>query len=894
MPFFRMNHPVLLPLCFLFFSAASPAAYKPELRLPELVAPTSYRADLSLDPAKDTFTGEIIINLEIKQPVQTIWLNATDISVSAASIKMGSQTLPAKAAPNGEDFLSLDFASPLPKGKGELTIRYTGKVRQQNSSGVFGMEDNGNKYIFTQFESTDARGAFPCFDEPSYKVPWQVTLHVPVTSTAISNTPIEKESHDGSVTTYLFKRTKPLPSYLVAFAVGPFEYVDAGKGGKNQVPVRIVVPQGHANEAKYAAEITATILTRLEDYFGIPFPYEKSDQVAIPATFGFGAMENPGMVTYGQTILLADPSRDTDSRQRDYASTAAHELAHQWFGDLVTTAWWNDIWLNEAFATWMEQKIIAEWKPEWKTRVEDVSSKLYAESKDSLVSARKIRQEIKTKDDISNAFDGITYQKGAAVIGMFESYLGAAEFRKGVQSYLKQYAFRNSTAPEFLDAISTASKRDITQPFSTFLNQAGVPVVSTALDCRQQSPVLHVEQHRSLPLGTKTEQPQTWQIPVCIRYPGGNGVEKACTLVTQPKQDINLNTKTCPAWVQMNDNGVGYYQVAYQGELFQKETSNEAVASLSTPERVDFIGNVRSGVAAGRLQLADELRLVELFHSDADRHVVQSTVSIAIQQSPSSPFPKQWVPANLEKNYHHFLQTNFAQRAHQIGWTSQSNETDDIRLLRPDLLFAVAVFGGDRELAKQAQELAQKWLADHSSVDRNLAGTVLSAAAHYGDKALMDRYLAELKKTTDRQDRQDLEFAMLMFRDPAAINTGMRAVLAGDLPMMEAGGYLLVFGGQSSEATNKMAFEFIKAHYDEILAKRPTGGGFDFAALLPRAGASFCDAQSKEELKTFFEPTVDKLLGARHTLNETLEGIDVCIATHAAQLESLEAFLRKY
>jgi alanyl aminopeptidase len=559
----------------------------------------------------------------------------------------------------------------------------------------------------------------------------------------------------------------------------------------------------------------------------------------------------------------------------------------------VTTAWWNDIWLNEAFATWMEQKLIAEWKPEWNTRVEDVASKLFAEQQDSLVSARKIRQEITKKDDISDAFDGITYQKGAAVIGMFESYLGPAEFRKGVQSYLKQYAFRNATAPEFLDAISSASNKNITKAFSTFLNQGGVPVVSASLDCRRETPLLHLEQQRSLPLGTNTDLPQTWEIPVCIRYPSGNGTERSCTLMDQPKQDIALAAKACPAWVQLNDKAVGYYQVAYQGDLFHKLVSDDAAGSLSTPERVDFMGNVRSGVAAGRLQLTDELRLVELFHADADRHVVESAIAIALQRAPASPLPKQWVPANLETNYLHFVETNFGPRARQIGWLPKADEPDDIRLLRPNLVGAVAMFGGDRELAQQGRGLAEKWLQDHSSVDPNLVSVVLQTAAYYGDKTLLDRYLAELKKTTDRQARQNLEVAMLVFRDPSAISQAMQAVLAGDVPLLE-GGYLLIYGGQISNATSKMAFEFVKAHYDEILAKRPTGGGFDFAALLPRSGSSFCDAQSKQELKDFFDPKVDKLLGARHALNETLEGIDVCIATRAVQSESLEAFLRKY
>src|SRR5262249_29468304 len=271
---------------------------------------------------------------------------------------------------------------------------------------------------------------------------------------AVSNTTISSDREEGAQRTVVFAETKPLPSYLVAFAIGPFEYVDAGRAGSKQVPVRIVVPKGRSAEAKYAAEVSATILTRLEDYFGIPYPYDKADQVSVPVTVGFGAMENAGMVTYGQTTLLSDPASDTLDRQMGYAATAAHELAHQWFGDLVTTAWWDDIWLNEAFATWMEKKLIAEWKPECNTRVSHVYDRLGPMGSDSLVSARQIRQPIESTGDINDAFDNITYQKGAAVIGMFENWMGEAEFRAGVQKYLKQYTFKTTTSKEFLVALS--------------------------------------------------------------------------------------------------------------------------------------------------------------------------------------------------------------------------------------------------------------------------------------------------------------------------------------------------------------------------------------------------------------------------------------------------------
>ncbi len=883
---------VSLASATLLLCGAAYAAPKTRLAEVENIEPKSYRADLALDPEKSTFSGTIAIRMDIKQPLDTIWLNQEQIQIQSAKLNTGGRTLDGQSVPGGDDFVGLKFASALPTGLATLTIQYTGAVNGKNTAGIFRQQESGNWYIITQFEATDARAAFPCFDEPSYKTPWQVTLHVPAQDAAIGNTPIASETRAGASKTVVFKETKPLPSYLVAFAVGPFEFVPAGTAGKNKVPVRIVVPKGRTGEAKYAAEVTATILTRLENYFGIPYPYEKADQVAIPNAAGFGAMENPGMVTYEQTILLADPKVDRIGRQREYASVAAHELSHQWFGDLVTTAWWDDIWLNEAFATWSERRLIAEWKPEWNSRVSDVADKLGAEDDDSLISARKIRQEILTKDDINNAFDNITYQKGATVIGMFENWMGPEEFRKGVQSYLKQYEYQATTAGQFLDSLSTSSKKNVTAAFSTFLNQAGVPVVSVGLECQSGKAALHLKQQRFLPLGSKgasdqTVRDQTWQIPLCVRYGTGTTGQSQCTLMTQASETLDLTgAKGCPAWVQGNDRAIGYYRVEYEGPLLAALTNGDVEARLPATERADLMGNAEALSKGGKLPAADALGLVATFHADPERYVADAAMTLALEPRASL------VPDNLMPNYQRFLLKNFQARAHQLGWTAQAGENDDTRLLRPQLVRPVATWGGDREFAAQGQALAEKWLADHSAVDPNMLNAVLGTAAFYGDKAFFDRLLAEFRKTQDKQIRQAILAAMNAFRDAAAIEAGMSAVVNGDVPFIE--GARLLFNGQQQASTRKLALEFLKAHFDQVVAKMPTGGGFDFGSVLPEVGRSYCDAASRDELKNYFQPKVDKFVGAPRALDQVVEGIDLCIANKAAQGPSVAAFLEKY
>ena len=887
---FHVRAITLLAMANLFgvvsFCAPDDSLQPPQLRLPTTVAPVSYRAQLQLDPAQTSFSGHIAIQIEVKQSIKIIWLNANHIDVARAALKEDGATLTPKVIPGGDDFIGLAFDSPVKSGTAELELTYTGHLRLQDSSGVFRMEDNGNKYIFTQFEDTDARAAFPCFDEPNYKVPWQLTLTIPKTDAAVSNTPIAKEGTNGERKVLVFEQTKPLPSYLVAFAVGPFDFVPAGFAGKKHIPVRIVTPKGHAADAKYAAEVAATILTRLEDYFGIPFPYEKSDQVAIPVTFGFGAMENAGMVTYAQNILLANPKRDNTTRQRLCASVAAHELAHQWFGDLVTMDWWNDIWLNEAFATWTEQKILAEWKPEWQTRVSDVNSKLGAETEDTLLSARKIRQEIKTKDDISNAFDGITYQKGAAVIGMFESWVGAPDFRKGVQSYLRKYAFRNASAPEFLDAVSAAIGKNIKEPFSTFLNQAGVPLLSIALDCHSGTPSLHLEQRRSLSVGTKDPNSQAWQIPVCVRFGSGETGQSACSLMTDPRSDWKLPTAACPTWVEANNQAVGYYRVAYDGKLLSSLTEGNVSERLSPAERVDLMGNAEALAKTGQVPTADALRLVQTFHADRERYVVERAIRIA-------DMPREHlVPEKLMPEYQRFLQQNFQARARELGWVPKAGESDDTRLLRPMLLRTVATYAGDGQLAKEARELTEKWFTDHSAISTDTTAAVLSTTAYYGDKNLFDRMLAEFKKTHDRQERRWIMTALTSFRDPAAIEAGMQAVAGGQVSFIE--GSQLLYAGQQQAATRHIAFDFMQAHFAEIAAKRPTGGGADAGARFPNAGSSYCNAESRDALKAFFQPRVGDFVGAPRMLAQVLERINSCIASRAQQEPSVAAFLEQY
>jgi len=873
-------------LTVLGVGASAAAAEAPAFRLPATASPVRYAIDLAVVPGESTFRGTADIEFTVTESTPVLWLSASDLTVESATLRAGGKTSPAKTMTGGASFVGFAFDPPLAPGAGSLHVAYSGRIQSSSSAGVFQLKDGPNPpwYVYTQFEPTDARRAFPCFDEPRFKTPWQLTLHVKQEHLATSNTPIVSETPEsGGMKRVEFAPTRPLPSYLVAFAVGPFEAVDAGKGGRKGIPLRILVPAGRGDEAGFARAAIPDILKLLESYFDSPFPYDKLDSVVMP--LGGFAMENAGMITYTHPMLLSKPASSTHSFQVGCASVAAHEMAHQWFGDLVTTAWWDDIWLNESFATWMSSKILDEWKPEWKEPVSVVQSSLGVMGLDSLATTRRIRQQIVNDSDIANAFDGISYEKGAAVIGMFESWLGGKPFQSGVQSYMKQYADRAATTADFLAAISKASGRDVAGPFNTFLDQAGVPLVTAELLCAGGPPRLALEQRRSLPIGSRGETKQTWSIPICVKYPAGGAEARECSLVSGAAAEMKLTkAASCPAWVLANAGEAGYYRVLYRGGMLANLLSDSG-RHLTLAERVGVLGDANALTSAGEIPPGDALALVEPFGKDPDWRVVSQTIGIAGMLRPPL------VPDELLPNAARFLSKVYGERARQLGWTSKPDDSDDTKTLRRQLVGLVATSGEDRQLSQEAVTLALGWLKDRASVDPAIAGTVVATAARQGDQALFDQMRAALRSTTDKQQRYVLIGGMANFRDPAIVKQRLGLLLTGEFDLREV---MTSFFSAPSPQTRRIPFEFVRDNLDAILKILPREVGSDYAAYLPMVGGGFCNATDRAELAAFFQPKVEAYSGGTRMLAQALERVDLCIARRAALGPSLTEFLKRY
>jgi alanyl aminopeptidase len=866
---------------------SAPSLDPPKLRLDGSAQPSSYVVNLTIVPDRDTFLGSVDISVDVRTPGDIIWLNAVALQIQEAEFRPESgSVLPAKTIPGGDQFIGFAFDRAI-SGKGVLHVVYQGKIGRNSSAGIFQLKEDREWYVYSQFEPTDARRAFPCFDEPSFKVPWQVTLHVPKDDLALSNTPVQSESGEANgMKMVRFKPSPPLPSYLVAFAVGRFDVVDAGRVGPT--PVRVIVPKGKSAEAGYAAMAIPQLLKLLEDYFGTPFPYEKLDSVVMP--IGDFAMENAGMITYAESTLLADPATETIDHKRELAGTTAHEMAHQWFGDLVTTAWWNDTWLNEAFATWMERKIPAEWQPAWHLDVTAVNARLGAMRGDELASAREIRQPIQNNDDIANAFDDITYEKGAAVIEMFERWIGDAKFREGVQLYLKQHAWGNATASDFEAAMSSVAGKNVAPAFNSFLDQPGVPEVSVALQCEAQ-PSLAVSQKRSLPVGSQAK-PQTWQIPICVAFEADGSVHRQCSLLSDPKDEIVLlGAQTCPAWLLPNDGETGYYQVAYEGDLLKKVLADRG-SHLSVAERVGVLGDMDSLASEGDVSAQVALALVPEFSKDPDWHVVQTAAGIAALLKGES------VPANLREKGARFIQREFGEKALALGWIAKPGDTDDTRLLRQKLVPFVAGTGEEKELIEQAEMLARQWLETRprtspGRIAPEMLEPVLRIAAEFGNRDLFDALRTAAIRERDHHVREVLLEALGSFRSPQLARASLDLLLSKDFDPRESF-YPLLFGPLSYADTRDVPFEFVKRHLDALLKRLPREVGEDYAAMLPSVGGGFCDAKRRDELDSFFADRVKDYNGGPRTLAQTLEGIDLCIAARKSLTPELTAFLNQY
>jgi len=585
-------------------TAANPPV--PQFLLPTAAQPVRYAIDLTIVPTSSTFRGAATIDLELKQSLSFLWLNGKELTVDSAVLRSGNSIFPARAVAAAGEFLGFALPQTLGPGPAQLEIRYRGALNEKSTVGVFRKRSAGDWYVFTTFTAIEARRAFPCFDEPRYKTPWKLTLHVKRENVALSNTrAIGEQEEPGGMKRVGFAPTVPLPSYLIAFAVGPFEIVDAGRAGKNGVPVRIVTPRGRAAEADAARAATPQLLARLEEYTGIPYPFDKLDHLAL-IEGAFGAIENPGLITYRQRVLLG--------KSAGMRGTMAHELAHQWFGNLVTMSGWEDVWLSEGFATWMAAKLTDEEQPPSRRGIFSAAARNRIMRIDAPPDSRVVREPMSSRDQMRKVYGPLVYEKGAAALNMLENWLGEQALRAGIQHYLAEHKFATATTSDFATAVGQAAGRDIHAVLSSILDHAGVPVVTADLQCDPGSARVLLRQDQPLSL------------PVCLKT---DGVSGRCIVLENREATVPL--QSCPSWLFANAGASGYYRSVLGPEILLM-LSHHAASQLTAAERLTFAQDV-----AAQLPRAQALAILAGLAHDPEpliaNAVNQATASKKVPQN---------------------------------------------------------------------------------------------------------------------------------------------------------------------------------------------------------------------------------------------------------------------
>ena len=866
-------------------TAPAPAALvAPEgIRLPRTFRPAAQRIWLTVVPSAAGFSGRTEIDGTLDSSTDVIWLNADVLELGAVVARVGTEEVPAEPVVRGDERVALRFPHPLPAGPVTIRLEFRGTQFTQEDSGIFHQQSGSDWYSFTQFEETDARRAFPCVDEPAAKIPWELTLRVPVTLTAVSNTPVASETAaTEEMKDVRFRQTRPLPSYLVAFGVGPFEIKEARTAGKKRVPVRIIAPRGRAHEAAWAARVSPEILEGLEDYFGIAYPYEKLDVLAIPFTVQFGAMENVGLVTFRESLVLTRPEKDRVERRRAYATVAAHEFAHQWFGDLVTAAWWDDIWLNEAFATWMETKVIERWAPAWGMAAQRVEHRNEAAETDALVSTRVIRQPVHSYNDVKNAFDSITYQKGAAVLRMFEQWVGAETFRRGIQAYLRVHADGNATAGDFLASISAAAGRDVAPAFATFLDHPGIPRVQASMRCGPQGAFLELSQDRWLPAGSTGDRAATWQIPVCTRWSTRGKEQSRCVLLDGHRAEVKLEERRCPDWVLPNAGYAGYYHLQLDPAW---RTRLVRAANLDDAEKVGLLGDTDALVRGGAFPRGEGLHLAARYAGAREHHVLEAAIKLATVR-------EDFLSGRLGPAYAAWVRRVFGPHARALGLRARPAEDEEVQLTRPKLTEFVARRGEDPRLIAEARTLAESWLSRPRAVAPEMVSPVLMIAGHFGGRDLHTALEQRLDRTTDLDIRDWLLGGMAGTRVPELLDENVAIATSGRLDpreisrLLTGNKYRDVEPPLDSTIGRARTMAGIDRSWDTLVALMPRGGLSRFFALASQS----CSADERAEAERVFGPRVKSVLGGPRRFALALENLDLCVAERAREVPELERF----
>lgn len=862
--------PLLAATALLLTSLTSPAAFAAVLRLGDDVVPTSEAIDLEIDADQPDFRGSVTIVIEARKAVDRFRFHARELELQKLVLQGPEGTLPTRFAAGEQDTVEVTVLTEYPLAPGKqytLQIDFAGQLNTQGLS-LYRMVQDGKGYTFTQFEDIEARGAFPCWDEPGFKIPYQLTLTVPAAHTALTNTPVAEETVENGKKRVVFARTPPLPSYLLAIATGPFEHVEIPG---MSIPGRIYTVAGQSAGTGLAVAATPPILAALEQWFDRPYPYAKLDLIAIPE-YWFGAMENPGLITFSESLLVIDPATATTQQRRSQAAVIAHELAHIWFGDLVTMAWWDDLWLNESFADWMGDKITHQVFPVFNLDIDMAQDAQRVMVGDARASTNPVRIPIESMGTLlQNA--GLAYSKGKTVLGMFEQWLGREAFRRGVLAYLDKHAWGNARAADLWQALDKASRQPVAAAMATFIEQPGVPRVDVV-----PSPDGRVtlSQARFANAGASLE-PMTWQIPVSLRWPAGGSSRTRTVLLGKEPVTLVLGDAP-PAWLLPQADGRGYYRWTLPAADLETLVS-AATEALDPRERVAVIGNLRALLDSGLVDGGHYLALLGAFASETEPQVVSALVSAigAVEDA--------LVPPELAGAFGAYLRRTLGPSLDRYGMAKQPGENETVALVRPRLIGWLGDEGDDPRVEAEVAELAEAFLADPAKVDRSLAGTAMRLAAHDGDAKLFETVRERFESAKDPSLRSIYLGSLGAFRDPALRQRALAYVLDG--PLRPDDLFTIPATIIDDEAGADLVLGWLIANYDQVAGRLPPM----FRVFLPSFGSG-CSRERWQKAETFFADPARQVDGMELQLRRTEESVETCVALRQRAGQAAADYLR--
>jgi aminopeptidase N len=818
-------------------------------KLPKEVVPTEYAIRIVPNLHNFTFAGDETVKLNVRSPIHHLVLNALELKIEAASVDGKQLPLAAVKIENEKELLTLTLPSELAVGDHALALRFTGKINQQGQ-GLFYVlyQEQGSSarkvMLGTQFEATDARRFFPCWDEPAFRARFQLSVVVPENWLAVSNMPIESEQKIAAGKEVRFTSTPPMSSYLNVFVAGELDVIESQVGPTH---IRVIATKGKAELGRYALDATAQILKYYNDYFGGPYPLPKLDQIAIPGGFG-GAMENWGGITYFESALLFDPKSSSAETKQVIYEVMAHEMAHMWFGDLVTMAWWDNLWLNEGFASWMGSKCTAHFNPQWEvwlarglprdpTRRTGIAKEAAMQG-DARSTTHPIQQRITTEAEANSAFDDITYKKGQSFLRMLESFLGEDVFRDGIRRYIDAHKYSNTTTADLWNALSDASNKSVSQIAAGWTQQPGFPIVKVE---READGKIRFSQAR-FTVNFKNAPPLLWQIPLTYSVVGG-----APAILLMTDKASALENIPADRALKLNVNGAGNYRVGYDDPSWQLLLN--ALSKLSTEDRVNLMGDAWALAQAGRAPVSLYFGLIEKLPASTDLAEREQIIDVV------EFINRLLIGSAARKAFQQYARSLLRPTFTTLGWEPKPGELPNARKLRASLINALGDLN-DTEIIAGCRERFERYLTNPTSLPPDLRGSVLAVVGRYADEKTWNTIHDLGLKTTSIEDKQNYYNALACATDPKLVKKALAIALTDELPTSRA--VFLVSRVARESDHPDIAWEFAKMKMKALLAKVDAAGANRYA---PSLFTFFSDNSRADELRDYAKNNLSQASG---------------------------------